>query len=398
MFRKLKHWLPFRSLSDEDYRRERDRLLDRAPLPVFWLFGKTGSGKTTIVKYLTGAERAEIGGGFRPQTQRSEQYDFPSADAPLVRFLDTRGLGETHYDPAEDIRQFASSAHVVIVTVRAMDHALAEIVEPLRAIRKAAPARPVLLALTCLHEAYPGQQHPQPDPFGSALLPDELQPDLRRSIAAQQERFAGLADVIVPVDLTRPEDGFDESEFGGDRLKAALLAMLPAAFRQTLLTLHDAMKSLQDLNDRRALPYVIGHSMLAASAAAVPLPWVDIPVVTAIQSHLVYRLAGVYGQPLNARMLLEMAGPIGGRLLARQVVRGTLKFIPFLGVAANAALAYAYTYGLGKACGWYFGQVRQGNAPSAQDLEQVWRDQLTRAAQVWKKHRGTRDVNSETRF
>jgi len=389
MFRKLKRWLPFCSLSDEDYRRERDRLLDRAPVPVFWLFGKTGSGKTSIVKYLTGAERAEIGGGFRPQTQCSQQYDFPSADAPLVRFLDTRGLGETRYDPAEDIQQFASSAHVVIVTVRALDHALAEIVEPLRAIRKAAPMRPALLALTCLHEAYPGRQHPQPDPFGSTLLPDQLPPDLRRSIAVQQERFAGLADTIVPLDLTQAEDGFDEPEFGGPRLTAALLAMLPAAYRQSLLALHEAMKSLKDLNDRRALPYVIGHSMLAASAAAVPLPWVDIPVVAAIQTHLVYRLAGIYGQHLDRRMLLEMAGPVGGRLLARQLVRETLKFIPFLGVAANSALAYAYTHGLGKACCWYFGQVRQGNAPSAQDLEQVWHDQLTQAAQAWKKHHGT---------
>lgn len=388
MFRRLKRWLPFRSLSAEEFRRERDRLLDHAPVPVFWLFGKTGSGKTSIVKYLTGAERAEIGGGFRPQTQRSEQYDFPSADAPLVRFLDTRGLGETHYDPAEDMQQFGSSAHVVVVTVRAMDHALGEIFEPLRAIRKAAPMRPVLLALTCLHEAYPGQQHPQPDPFGSALLPDSLPPDLRRSIAAQQERFAGWVDAIVPLDFTQAEDGFDEPEFGGQRLRAALLAMLPAAYRQSLLTLHEAMKSLKDLNDRRALPHVIGHSMLAATAAAVPLPWVDIPVVAAIQTHLVYRLAGIYGQHLDRRTLLEMAGPVGGRLLARQVVRETLKCIPFLGVAANAALAYAYTHGLGKACCWYFGQVRQGNAPSAQDLEQVWRDQLTQAAQAWKEHRG----------
>lgn len=389
MFRRLKRWFPFRSLSDEEYRRHRERLLDRAPVPVFWLFGKTGSGKTSIVKYLTGAERAEIGGGFRPQTQRSEEYDFPAADAPLVRFLDTRGLGETRYDPGEDIRQFASSAHVVIVTVRALDHALAEIVEPLRAIRKAAPARPVLLALTCLHEAYPGRQHPQPDPFESALLPDQLLPDLRRSIAAQQDRFAGLADAMVPLDLTPAEDGFDQPEFGGDRLKAALLAMLPAAYRQTLLTLHDSMQALKDLNERRALPHVIGHSMLAASAAAVPLPWVDIPVVAAIQTHLVYRLAGIYGQHLDVRTLLEITGPVGGRLLARQVVRETLKFIPFVGVAANAALAYAYTYGLGKACSWYFGQVRQGNAPSAQDLEQVWRDQLTQAAQAWKRHRET---------
>ena len=389
MFRKLKTWFPFRRLSDEEYRRQRARLLDRAPVPVFWLFGKTGSGKTSIVKYLTGAERAEIGSGYRPQTQRSEQYDFPSPESPLVRFLDTRGLGETRYDPSEDIRQFGSSTHVVIVTVRALDHALAEVVEALRAIRKAAPTRPVLLAATCLHEAYPGQQHPQPDPFDSALLSDQLPTDLRRSIAAQDERFAGLVDRVVPLDLTPSEDGFREPDFGGARLKEALLAMLPAAYRQTLLTLHDCMASLKDLNDRRALPIVIGHSMLAASAAAVPLPWLDIPVVAAIQTHLVYRLAGVYGQQLGVRTLLEMAGPIGGRLLARQIVRETLKFIPLVGVAANAALAYAYTYGLGKACGWYFGQVRQGNAPSAQELEQVWHDHLTQAAQLWKKHRGT---------
>lgn len=389
MFRKLKTWFPFHSLSDDEYRRQRDRLLDRAPVPVFWLFGKTGSGKTSIVKYLTGAERAEIGSGFRPQTQRSEKYDFPAAESPLVRFLDTRGLGETRYDPREDIGQFTGSTHVVIVTIRVMDHALAEIIEPLRAIRKAAPARPVLLALTCLHEAYPGRQHPDPDPFDSALLPDSLPVELRRSIRAQEERFAGLADQIVPLDLTHPDDGFDQPEFGGVRLKDALVAMLPAAYRQTLLTLYDSMASLKDLNDRRALPIVIGHSMLAASAAAVPLPWLDIPVVAAIQSHLVYRLARVYGQPRGARTLLEMAGPIGGRMLARQIVRETLKFIPFVGVAANAALAYAYTYGLGKACGWYFGQVRQGNAPSAQELEQVWRDQLKQAAQVWKKHHGT---------
>jgi uncharacterized protein (DUF697 family)/predicted GTPase len=388
MFRKLRTWFPFRTLSEEEYRRQRDGLLDRAPVPVFWLFGKTGSGKTSIVKYLTGAERAEIGSGYRPQTQRSEQYDFPSVESPLVRFLDTRGLGETRYDPREDIERLAGAAHVVIVTVRALDHALAEVVEPLRAIRKAAPKRPVLLVLTCLHEAYPGRQHPQPDPFDSCVLSEPLPPDLQRSIAAQQERFAGLVDQVVPLDLTQPEDGFDQPDFGGARLKDALVAMLPAAYRQTLLTLLDAMASLRDLNDRRALPWVIGHSVLAATAAAVPLPWLDIPVVVAIQSHLVYRLAGVYGQQMNVRTLLEMAGPIGGRLLARQAVRGTLKFIPFVGSAANAALAYAYTYGLGRACGWYFGQIRQGNAPSAQELEHVWRDQLAQAAQMWKKHRG----------
>ena len=33
------------------------------PAPVFWMLGKTQSGKTTIIHHLTGAEEAVIGSG-----------------------------------------------------------------------------------------------------------------------------------------------------------------------------------------------------------------------------------------------------------------------------------------------------------------------------------------------
>jgi uncharacterized protein (DUF697 family)/predicted GTPase len=385
MWRWLQRLRPYREITDEEFRTQRDRVLQRAPVPAFWLFGKTGSGKTSLVKFLTGAERAEIGNGFQPQTARSEQYEFPAPDSPLLRFIDTRGLGESRYDPAEDIRKLAATTQLMLVTVRVLDHALSDVVAPLREIRAAVPQRPVVLVLTCLHEAYPGAQHPQPDPFAGGLLPDSIPADLRRSIAAQQERFDGLVDRIVPVDLTRPEEGFAEPNFGGDRLQAALLVLLPAAYRQTLLTLDESLRSLKELNERRAMPYIISHSTLAATAGAVPVPWVDIPAVAAIQSHLVCRLAAIYGQQVRARMVLKMAGPIGGRMLVRLAVRGALKFVPFVGLAANAALAYAYTYGLGKACCWYFGQVCQGNAPSEAELQRVWESQLLQAAQLWRK-------------
>ena len=31
-----------------------DDLVKRTPIPVFWLFGKTQTGKTSIIKFLTG--------------------------------------------------------------------------------------------------------------------------------------------------------------------------------------------------------------------------------------------------------------------------------------------------------------------------------------------------------
>ncbi|MGH7199790.1 MAG: GTPase family protein, partial [Planctomycetaceae bacterium] len=312
MFGGLKSLFRFGRLTEEDFRREQERILTKIPVPVFWLFGKTGSGKTSIVRYLTGAADAEIGLGFRPQTRFSRQYDFPDAGHPVARFLDTRGLGESRYDPAEDIAEFDRSAHMVLVTARVMDHALAGVVEPLRAIRKAKPDRPIVLALTCLHEAHPGEQHPEPDPFTQSLLPDGISESLRRSIERQRERFEGLADHVVPIDLTRTEEGFDEPDFGGERLKQTLLDVLPAAYRRTLRDFDEAMRPLKDLNERRATPYIIGYSSMAATAAAVPVPWVDIPVVMAIQSHLVYKLATLYGQEVRTSVVSQMVGAAGG--------------------------------------------------------------------------------------
>ncbi len=392
MWKPWQGFWPARELSEPDYQKERARILGEAPIPLFWLFGKTGSGKTSLIRYLTGAEQAEIGDGFRPQTQTAREYDFPSADAPLVRFLDTRGLAEAFYDPAPDLQRFDQQANMMIVTVRLLDHALAPLVEPLGRIRRARPERPVLLVLTCLHEAYPGRQHPAPDPFEDigeircdSKLPATLPPELLRSFQRQQERFAGLVDRIVPVDLTPPEEGFDEPDFGGERLRAALLQQLPAAYRQTLLLLHDSTRSLSQLNERRAMPVVIAYSLMAATAAAVPLPWVDIPLVTAFQTHLVIRLARLYKRPLAARMFLDLAGPIAGRLLVRKLVRGAAKLVPFVGVAANAALDYAHTFAIGKASCWYFGQLQEGNIPTPQELERVWQVELKEAAAHWNR-------------
>lgn len=385
-------WKSFKSrlqavpLSDEEFHRQQAEILKNAPLPVFWLFGKTGSGKTSIIRFLTGATDAAIGNGFQPQTQYSRQFDFPSVDYPVLRFLDTRGLGEAHYDPQEDIAAFSRSTHLLIVTVRVLDHALEQLLEPLRAIRKAAPHRPILLALTCLHEAYPRCQHPAPDPFQEPETLETLPADLRRSLERQRERFEGLVDRVVPIDFTRPEEGFTEPNLGGDRLQAALVDLLPAACRQTILNLEETMRPLRDLKERRAMPYILSFSTLAATAAAMPAPWIDIPVVIALQSRMVADLAKIYGHTLDRKTIGPLAGSLSGRLLARLAVRSTFKLIPVIGSAANAAFAFAYMWATGRAWCWYFGELRSGNAPSEAEVQKIWESQLSTAEKLWKRH------------
>lgn len=404
MFDRFKSWFGFGSLTDEQFERQREELLKKTPVPVIWLFGKTGSGKSSIVRYLTGATTAEIGNGFRPQTKASSQYDFPTSDQPIVKFLDTRGLGEVGYDAAEDLAAFDAQTHVIVVVARVMDHALVELIEPLKQVRAARPTRPVVLAMTCLHEAYPFEQHPEPDPFGSGrgskvdgqrseeeteALPSSssLNPNLQRSLAEQQQRFSGLVDRIVPIDLTKPEEGFAQPEFGGRRLEEALIEVLPAACRQALLHLDDVRKSLADLTARQALPTIIKYSSLAATAAATPLPLVDIPAVMALQTRLIYVLADLYDQKMNIELLTKMAGAAAGQLALRFAVKAPLKLIPILGQTANAAMAFAYTFSLGKACCWYFGEVRHGHVPTPEDLNKVWGEQLEQAVAVWRNRR-----------
>ncbi len=412
MLDRFKSWFGFGSLTDEQFERQREELLKKTPVPVIWLYGKTGSGKSSIVRYLTGATTAEIGNGFRPQTAASSQYDFPTSDQPIVKFLDTRGLGEVGYDAAEDLAAFDSQTHVIVVVARVMDHALAELIEPLKQVRAARPTRPVVLALTCLHEAYPFEQHPDPDPFGSgrgsrvdglrSVTDTEAQPssasslnpqpstlnlNLQRSLAEQQQRFKGLVDWIVPIDLTKPEEGFAQPEFGGRRLEEALIEVLPAACRQALLHLDDVRRSLADLTARQALPTIIKYSSLAATAAATPLPLLDIPAVMALQTRLIYVLADLYDQKMNIELLTKMAGAAAGQMALRFAVKAPLKLIPILGQTANAAMAFAYTFSLGKACCWYFGEVRHGHVPSSEDLNKVWGEQLEQAVSVWRNRR-----------
>jgi uncharacterized protein (DUF697 family) len=384
---------------------ELDRLRQRTPVPVFWLFGRTQSGKTSLIKYLTGADEAEIGHGFKPCTRFSREYQFPTPEAPLLTFLDTRGLDEPGYDPAEDLTRFGDQAHVLVVTVKALDHAQEYVLKSLQKIRKAYRDRPTLLALTCLHEAYPLQQHPQPYPFrtlpsreangqqggGSSFLnsaapsPPPLLEPLLTSLAEQRRRFQDVVDVAIPIDLTRPEEGYNEAHYGGEPFKHLLLEVLPAAYRQTLLTLDEANHSLQDLYARHTLPHIIGYSSLAATAGAMPIPWLDLLVLPGIQTRMVYHLAQLYGQPLKAQRFLELASTLGLGVVVRQAVRELMKFIPYVGSVAGGILAGASTFALGKAFCYYFSSVQRGHVPPPEELRHYYQEQLAQAERLWKK-------------
>ncbi len=372
-------------------------LRSKTPAPVFWLLGKTQSGKTSLIKFLTGADDAIIGSGFRPTTRTTRRFDFPSAEAPLLAFLDTRGLDEPGYDPTGDIKALDSQAHLVIVTAKATDFAQGNVRATLEPVRRANPSRPVVLCVTTLHEAIPRQPLPTPYPFAAAQLPTafaesrsaessvSVPQDLQRCLDEHARGFAGLYDVLVPIDLTKPEDGFPDPNYGGDQLKEILLQMLPRAYRQTLLRLKEATDRLKDAHLKHAEPVILGYSSMAATAGAVPVPFVDLVVIPGIQARMAHHIAKLYGQPMTQQRFREIAAAVGVGLVSRQIARQATKFIPVLGSAVGAAVGGASTYALGRALCHYFEAVCEGHIPDAQTLKAYYQEQYSAAEQKWKK-------------
>ncbi len=354
----------------------------RQPVPVLWLLGKTQSGKTSIIRALSGSDDAEIGNGFQPCTRTARIYDFPQ-EAPVVRFLDTRGLGEVAYDPAEDIAYCEAQAHLLIAVMKAGDLKQDSIVDVLRAVRQRHPDWPVLIVQTAPHEieGY-GDTHPLPYPYGADLLSSPIPAPLRRVLSAQRARLGvlpGKAPLFwVVVDLTLAEDGWPPADYGLE----ALWAAIEQATHLGLQALLQGNTAVQDIYARAAHPHIVGYALAAGAVGALPL--VDLVGVPALQAKMLHSLATLYGQSWERRTVSEFLGLLGigvgagylGRMLGREVIKLIPGWGQTVGALWGATASATTTYALGKAAGSYFTTQRREGLVDGAALRRVYAEAL----------------------
>src|SRR5205807_3395497 len=119
----------------------------------------------------------------------------------------------------------------------------------------------------------------------------------------------------------------------------------------------------------------------------VPVPLLDLVLLSAVQTRMIYALARLYGQPLTGQRFAEVASTLGLGLLLRQASRGVIKLIPGVGTVvgsvAGGALAGASTYALGRAFCYYYQAVHKGHVPKPEDLKRYYKEQLASAEHVW---------------
>lgn len=372
----------------------------RAFAPVVWFLGKVQSGKTSIIRVMIRCSAAEVGNGFKACTKTARVFDFPQ-EAPLIRFLDTRGVGETGYDPAQDLTFCEDQAHLLVVTMRALDPQQEAIVDVVGAIRRRHPEWPLVVAQTTLHEGYAaGANHVKPYPFAdqspAGLAATGVPSNLIRSLAHQRGLFDGLpgkgAVRFVPLDFTLEEDGWEPEDYGYQAFLKALEHVAPAAVVASLENLDGCAG---DLLAARAQPHILGYATAAGTADIWPLA--GIALVPAVQAKMIHTLAAIYGIEWNRRALAEFAGALGASTLVRIGsgfgARQLAKLVPLYGQTAGAAAAavmsFATTYALGKAACYFLGRRKLG-ASDPIGVAQTYKDALGTALRLARERGFTR--------
>jgi len=334
----------------------------REHLPTLWMLGKTGAGKSSLIQALTGNSEIEVGNGFQPCTQTSASYDFPP-DKPLIRFLDTRGLAEADYDPAEDIAACQKSSHALMVIAKADDPEQSAITSALKHIQRISPIQHILLVHTGIMSI--GSERDQ------AIAHNQ----------AQMEKAWGKTLPSVALDLI-PDAG---DPVGLESLREALHKLLPLVAELIQTQSH---KSCEEANFARLKQDVLWHAGIAAGSDLAPA--VGLVSVPAIQGKMLYNLAKQYDVSWDRQLFAEFAGVLGGGFAVKYAsnlgIRQLVKLIPAfgqtIGSASAAAISFTTTYALGRVAAKYLYHKSRGESVSQAELKALYGEAMKVVSEV----------------
>lgn len=367
---KMVEWF---SVSEERVAEILERVRSDLPTTEAILIGKPQAGKSSIVRGLTGVSAEIVGQGFRPHTQHTERYAYPANDLPLLIFTDTVGLGDVKQETEAiisellgDLSEESGRAKILILTVKINDFATETLRQIGMELRDKHPEIPCLLAVTCLHEVYPALTPDHPE------YPPEYE-EVKRALGAIVAGFGQLCDRAIGIDFTLEEDGYNRVFYGLEALRDSIAELLPEAEARTIYQILDrqAISEIGNMYRDVARRYILAFSAIAATLAAVPLPFATMPVLTALQVSMVGLLGKLYGQTVTPSQAGGIVSAIAGGFVAQAIGRELIKFLPGFGSAIAASWAAAYTGALGEGSCVYFGDIMGGKKPDPERIQAV---------------------------
>ncbi|WP_199671174.1 YcjF family protein [Salinibius halmophilus] len=334
-----------------------DAQVDARMLPTLWLLGKTGAGKSSLVQAVTGNTAAEIGLGFKPCTQSAMSYQFPQ-NKPLMRFLDTRGLGEVDYQAQADIDACQSDSSAIVVVMKLDDPEQSSVLAALKQVQQSGRKLPVIV----VHS-------------GLDLLPEEEIHACQRHNQQQVEAVVGTCENVA-VNLN------------GDNIDP-LLTLLAQQLPFISLGLHSSQLQDKESQSFHTLRNeVLWYAGVAGGSDIFPV--VGLVSVPSIQAKMLHSLGQQFGVEWGKREYGELIGALGAgfgiQYSAHLGLRQLTKLIPAygqtIGAASAAAISFSTTYALGRVAAKYLFHKSRGESVSQDELKALYRQALTVSKQV----------------
>jgi len=363
----------------QDHLAELRALLLERRAARFALVGRRGSGKSSLINAMFGAEVAAVG-HETAQTGAAQWYTYES-DLGTLEVLDTRGLQEGSTpaetdtadtpeasiraaltDTAPDVLLFLVKAQEVDAAIDGDLEALSSIANDVKQIHGHRP--PIVGVVThcdLLEPQYVRLHQPEDED------PAELQEKQERVEAVQShltdkiDSYPALADAVVRTFGVALYQSWDaegrrraDARWQVEALVEYLLTQLPDEAQVEFARL-SRMQALQKLIADRLTK---STAMVCAGIAATPTPLADIAPITTAQVMLVIAIGYLGGRRMDlgaAREFLAAAGAnVGAGFVLREAARALVQIVPGFGQAISASVAYAGTYAVGTAATAYF--------------------------------------------
>ncbi len=342
---KRRPWVGTRTLGPvpdwftEQFRQEFDRqaaAIGRFNLAVF---GKTGTGKSTLINAVFGTEVARTGIG-EPVTQGSHLYVDRRGTLGVI---DTQGLeigrddGVLVKELQKVVRELrkkplSEQIHVAWYCVRGMDRRFEE--SEAKFIRALDELEiPVIVVLTQV-PMREGRFHPD-------------------AVALARH----IESLNLPIVGGRPFMTYAMRDQFSGQPPYGLTDVLQATFQVVPEAVHAALTAAQRIDlqakARAAQAYIGATVTAAAAAAATPIPFSDAALLVPLQLAMMARLAQLYGMSADRAAIAAVASTAAATTVGRASFTSLIKLIPGAGSVAggviSASVATAFTLAMGQA-------------------------------------------------
>lgn len=368
-------------------REEISKFITESREPRIYVMGRSGHGKSSLINCLCNQVVAEPG-DVKPKTSESEIYkiEFPESHAKW-EVIDSRGLFES--TPPEGGAQ-ADTVQLVVDDVKTYEP---DVILHVIAAPEARTLHNDLIAYSTICDQI--AEHTSTKPPTLIILnrvdtlgnPRDWPPEKSRS---KRNLIRELLDYVAKDILQVRVDAIDSSDMiKGYRVEdSQYLGIIPASClfedRWNLDTVHtfigqqlpedarlDFYQAIKrkDLLQKMSTSMIRRFSSISLGIGAIPVPLVDLALLTPLHLVLIAIIGGLSCRPLSkktANEYIAAAGMatgvgLGARIALRfglyglkQASRQILKLAPGVGTAISAGLAASTTYAIGKSAEKYF--------------------------------------------